>query len=349
MAMPTMSGPNRVWLSALLVGVSFALMSATPARAGEAGAAKLSYTRGPESCPDETAFRGQVMARLGYDPFAADAPESQVDVVVRAAPSGFSATLAIRRDGHTVTKVRDGAGETCAALIETVATTIAMALDPIAASSPSTTRAPRPPEPTPVAPRPPTAPPSAEAPASAPPTAPPSGPPPAPPTAPDAWAGRVGAAFGGGVGELPGASVSGTLAFGLRRARLGLLAEARYAAMAQSFLSAEGDQVDASLLTVGAGPCLEVGSFEGCVHLRVGAWRARSSTVVQPTDRGAVYGEAVVSGRGRIGLATHAEIFGALEIATPLDPISLRVSGGEIWNASPVIARLLIGAAFKVF
>jgi len=322
--------PNAPWK--LFVGAAI-LLSAGTAAAVEPRAVALHYEQGPATCPDESTFRGQVMARLGYDPFATRAPRGRVDVIVSGKGRSFVARLTIVNDGPAVSKDRDGAGGTCDALVESVATTVAMALDPIAANAPKIA---------PAAPAPPPPPADTPRPVAADP------PLPVAPTE-SRWTGHLGAAGGAGFGELPGASLGALVAFELRRAALGLTVDARFAAAPGAFTSKLGDRVDASLLTAGPASCLYTGFFGACAHLRVGAIRARSETVVLPVDRAAFYGEVAASARVNMSLTSRFELGAFCELGAPLTPASLYVSGSEVWNAAPVFARLGFGGSMHVF
>jgi hypothetical protein len=335
------------------IGACLAAFAVTVAGASahalEHARARLRYAPPPPTCPDGDAFRRQVMARLGYDPFAAESEApTAVDVRFALAPSGYFAELVVTRDKRTTTKRRDAPGESCAALAESVATTVAMALDPIAATYPSFEGAERPLELpnhlTPAdqahaadegaAPRPlPVDAPAAPAPAAV-------GPP---------WKGYALATGGAGIGELPGGAFDASLAFEVRRARFGAVVDVRGATTLAAYTTAFGDRIDASVLAAGPGGCLHVASFSGCVHLRFGAFRARAENVVVPTDARAFYAEAAASGRVRLTLSDRFELHVLAEALAPLRSSNLQITEDQVWSAPPCALRLGVGEAARIF
>ena len=118
-------------------GVLFLVVAFTrAARAGQD--ARLDYDRnaGAEACPDESALRRSVAARLGYDPFS---PRSKRAVVVRLRHegAGHRGTVAVEEEGAPARAERSlyAAGD-CAELVEALALTISVAIDPLAAMRP---------------------------------------------------------------------------------------------------------------------------------------------------------------------------------------------------------------------
>jgi hypothetical protein len=111
------------------------------ARASFAGeSARLEYTRlvGADACPDEAALRRSVVARLGYDPFSAQAPRT-IAVSVRHEVQGHAGSVRVVDEGAPPRAERRivAAGE-CAELVEALALTISVVLDPMAALRPNT-------------------------------------------------------------------------------------------------------------------------------------------------------------------------------------------------------------------
>jgi hypothetical protein len=322
-------------------------VAGTSAHALEHARATLRYAPPPPTCLDGDAFRRQVMARLGYDPFAAGSDATTaVDVRFALAPSGYFAELAVTRDKRTTTKRREAPGETCAALAESVATTVAMALDPIAATSPGSAGAERPlelpndsnhadeaPSPHEDAARPPT-PIDSPAPSAAPPTP---------------WTGYASATGGAAIGELPGGAFDASLAFEVRRARFGALVDVRGATTLAAYSTSFGDRVDASLLAAGPGGCLHVAPFSACVHLRFGAFRARAENVVVPIDARAFYAEAAVSGRARLTLSDRFELHVLAQALAPLRSSNLQITEDQVWSAPPCALFLGVGGAARIF
>jgi hypothetical protein len=115
---------------ALGVGVSWP----RPARAG--ASAHLVYLRGPgaEQCPGEPAIRAAVSSRLGYDPFFAWAHDTLFAEIDRSGDA-FRAVVKLvdadnRQRGARELAVR---GADCSAVIDVLALTISLTIDPAAA------------------------------------------------------------------------------------------------------------------------------------------------------------------------------------------------------------------------
>lgn len=115
-------------------------------------AVSLSYALGPgvTRCPDASALRESIAARLGRDPFTARSiePQSQLSITVLRVGRGLRALISWDHDDSSPPSVREVASPTddCTAVVTTAALTISLALD--AGRSPA---APSPaPAPTPV-------------------------------------------------------------------------------------------------------------------------------------------------------------------------------------------------------
>jgi hypothetical protein len=108
-----------------------ALALATPAAASPS--ARLVYLRNPgtESCPDETAVRGAVAARLGYDPFFPNASETMFIEISRE-EAGYHARVKLVAADNNVRGTREiaQAGDECTGIIDTLALTMSIAIDP---------------------------------------------------------------------------------------------------------------------------------------------------------------------------------------------------------------------------
>jgi hypothetical protein len=135
----TVVGCRAVRSAPLAIGI--ALTVATPAvarvaRADERPAARLVYLRGKgtESCPVETELRGAVQVRLGYDPFSTWAA-STMFAEVGASGDGFTASVKLVDGdgsvrGDRVLRVKGR----CAELIDAMALTMSIAIDPMSAT-----------------------------------------------------------------------------------------------------------------------------------------------------------------------------------------------------------------------
>ncbi len=134
-----MRRPRTGTLGALAALLLFA------ARAEATPRARLVYGRSAEgaTCPDEEALRRAVAARLGYDPFFPWAPQTAVVTI-----GGHAGRLAARFelvDEHARTegaRTLEAANGDCVALVDTLALTISIALDPHALARTTTAHEP---------------------------------------------------------------------------------------------------------------------------------------------------------------------------------------------------------------
>ena len=131
---------RRVPIVVAVVASMAASIATIGARLDAAGksTARLSYVRGKgaESCPDEPSMRGSVAERLGYDPFEAKASKLVAVAIVRDG-SGFHAQIEVRDEAGKVLGKRrlDSKGGDCGELAGAVSLDIAIAIDPIAATT----------------------------------------------------------------------------------------------------------------------------------------------------------------------------------------------------------------------
>ncbi len=94
----------------------------------------LTYTRGPgvARCPDELALREAIAARIGRDPFTADATSAdRVSVSVLRVGRGLRALVGWSHADGTLVGTREvsSAGSDCADVVATAALTVSLALD----------------------------------------------------------------------------------------------------------------------------------------------------------------------------------------------------------------------------
>lgn len=159
-----------------LVGLSVALASV---HASASPSARLVYLRnaGTESCPDESAVRAAVSARLGYDPFFLTAAETMF-IELSKEKSGYHARIKLVDEKNDVRGTREIAekGRSCSAMIDTLALSISIAIDPdsLTRPPPAPTEEKEAPAPTPPPPEPPPREPAPSAPVESPPPPPPA-------------------------------------------------------------------------------------------------------------------------------------------------------------------------------
>jgi hypothetical protein len=306
--------------------------------------AALTYEQGPSECPDQAAFVRMVRIRLGYDPFAPSARQA-LDLRFAVAGGRVVAKLAFAERGTGAAKTRDTAIGRCSALAESLATTVAMAIDPLAAGS---------------------APPAAGAPSAPPivPTQPPRDG--AERAAPNSlqpartktndsnadagdWKGALGAQLLVNARGLPAVAPGIGIALQLNRGGFGLTLGARYVAQLASAQVQSRDRADASVLGVAAHACTVHENLDLCAGLRVGALSARSTTVVVPRRETALAVDASVLGRGHIALDAAVSLAAAVELGAPLRPVRYDISGREVYVQSPLDVTFSAGISIKVF
>jgi hypothetical protein len=310
-------------------------------RAGADTSARLVFIRdaGASVCPDETALRRAIEARLGYDPFL---PWGTATVVVRFEHegAGFLAhvELVTAGDSRGVRTLRsDDPG--CAGLVDTVALAVSIALDAMRPASP----APPPPE---------ESPPRVESPPS-PSSLPPDVTPPPPPLAEDSGSRLrpvVGLDFLVSDGSAPavstGLSLWGRLGWGREgtiQASIGVEARADFPS---SGLEPEGT-VSTWLAAGGLAPCLHFGVVFGCAVGQLGALHGDGSGVMLPNSGARVF---AVFGP-RLGLEIPVASFLALRVRADVlaNParVTVDLDGAPAWRASAVTGTLAAGFALR--
>jgi hypothetical protein len=303
-----------------------AIAASASARANPS--ARLVYVRGPgaESCPDEDAVRTAVAARLGYDPFHAVA-STTIFAEVTHARAGFGAEVKLV-DDHGVQRGARKIATTgdCRAVIDAMALTISIVVDPLSLTGP------RPPpvveEPPPVEPEPP-------------PPAPPAPPPPIapPPPPPVDRSGRVSGFAGVGtiasLGMAPGLAVGGTAFGGVRWRWISLALEGRID-LPSSAATAEGSRVRSNAIAGSFVPCVHLEVPFACALVTMGALHAtsdaeqRRSATALYTGLGARLGVA-------IPLATWLDLRPHVDALFSLHGHALQVGGVDVFTF-PVVS-----------
>jgi hypothetical protein len=231
--------------------VAVGLLTSLVAAASEPRA-RLSYWReaGAERCPDESAVRGAVAARLGYDPFNASAEARKtITVVLSGSARGLQARLVLTDDSGEVGGRRElkARGNDCAALADTVVLAISLAIDPLRfAEGPPSPEARQLPVEKP-----------AETVAR-----------PAPAPLPK-YRGRLGAGPLASLGTAPGVSFGFTVTGGLRARRWSLNLEVR--ADIPSTQSVPAGSVTTAIYVGAVAPCFHAAVFAGCALVIAGA------------------------------------------------------------------------------
>lgn len=294
--------------------------------AAHAGPAEVRGTlafSAPEQCPDESAFRRLVAMRLGYDPFDGANEDEELHVSIALSVAGAGARGQVRVARNTKRGSREVTGNSCKTVAESAATIVALAIDPVAATTPPE----RPPGP----PKPPSPPSSAEKPASAPRVR--EEPSPAPPR--DTIL-RTGAVLAASTGLLPRASAGGGLdvAFGSRPIFVDTLVA--YETMLGNLDDPRGGSVGAKAAHVTLGPCVQRRWIVGCVSLRPGVVWARADAVERPVTRAHFVAHAGL----RAGIEWALSDGYALRLAfggwVAMTPVTLWVDKRIAWTAPPL-------------
>ena len=325
----------------------FAVVGSSASAWAEAST-RLVYTRDrPASdCPDEAALREAVHARLGYEPFAAEAT-SAVTFAVRAEGKAFVARIERTDDAGLSLGVRElrSRGESCEALVQAAALSLSIALDPVAASKPH--------------PPPPADPPVTE-------TLAPPPPPPVVPTAPlvaslapepsrdrraapplppsrflTDW--HLGAFFDNAWGVAPGSTGGGAVHGGVSARHASLDLEVHYEAPGGES-AAQGGTVRSWLVDGALVPCGRVGWLALCGVAAVGRLDASSRGVTNPETKDAVL--ATLGARlgveipvtPLLALAIHGDLAGNLTRST------FQLDGTPAWQAPAVLGGFAAGA-----
>lgn len=263
---------------------------------------------GADSCPDELGIRAAVVARLGYDAFADDAP-TETAVTWWRDPSGTLHSRVVRTGPGGAplgSRTLESAADDCAELASATSFAIAVAIDPTAAERDPTA---------PIAPAPPPT-----APASPPPPPPPPGPSPtplpAPPVAastpPEPWklVPFIGAAAQVAILAAPAAAASGAIHAGIRIDWFSIAVEGRFDVEARGADAvealpgvedrspdqaaprevSEASEVGSRLTLVSLVPCGHVGPAAFCAVGAVGELAVQGYGVDRPESDSALVG-----------------------------------------------------------
>jgi hypothetical protein len=272
---------------------------------------------GALSCPTEAALKGNVISRLGYDPFVAAAP---VRALTRFTKVGqrFSASLELAREGEAPrVRALESESTDCRDVAESLALALTLAIDPQFLVREQ-------PRPVPAAP----------------PTAPQ---PPTVPTVPPASAPVELAVYAGGlvsVGLSPSPAFGGNVGLGFRHRSFALYGEGRVDA--PTSIAVATGVVRTNLLVGTVLPCLQWNHVSACFALGVGAFQVdgqlafgrRASTPVVKAGLRLQYEWMLFR---HVGLLVHGEVSG---IPTRVTVLADDVA---VWSTSPVAGNVGVG------
>ncbi len=315
----------------MLGAITAVLLFATGSGPGAATQARvrLSY-RVPavaRGCPSSAELRAAVAGRLGYDPFAGDAPE-RIEVTIAGSPEGLSANVeAIDAKGASRgARTLRSASRDCTELTNALTLAISIAIDPVALTRAAEPAAPIPAAPTVVvvqAPEPPK-----------PPERPPT------PTWFEASLVAVGA-----IEAAPQPSLGVAAGVALRRPRWSLGLEGR--ADLPTGLGYEGGSVDAYLLFGTIVPCWRPGIFGLCLLGSAGAEQGSAQGLPAIAHPSAPYVAAGARAFVDWQLARVLALTAQLDMLAPLVTTTLDVSGQPVWTTPPLTAGLALGVRFS--
>ncbi|HKY39114.1 MAG TPA: hypothetical protein VJN18_24415 [Polyangiaceae bacterium] len=339
-----------------LVALTVLFASQGWARAGQAEeAARLVYVRGAgaDECPDEEKLRDWVAARLGYDPFKAQASNVVIArLETRDAQLRGTVEMIDAQGKSAGRRELSSAGAGCEAVARAMALSISLAIDPERANEPrpqpgTPESAAAPVEATPSEPQAP--------PESVPLESPPSEPPPpllkpsrsdgAPSSGePTALNRRVllHAAFATNVGALPGEAFGGEIAAGLRLRRWSLALGVRALQSTDRDVEPRG-QISGTLFGAVLNACHHFDPVSACLVGQLALQRVGSSGVTDANTSSGPYGAVGPRLSGEAAVTRHLALQLGLEGLVNLARNHAVLSGRQVWEAPWLAAALLVG------
>jgi hypothetical protein len=302
----------------------------------------LDYQRdaGAEGCPDESRFRDEVEARLGYAPFTSQASTRIVVRVVRVG-AGLKATVQRRSNGSvTGERTLESSDSECRELAPALILAVTIAIDPRA----FVRAAPAPPAKEPL-------PPPAAHQTVAPTVVTVEAKPPPRVVVPEVkapltWFGFVGAAVS--YGALPGTAFGPAASVGVRRRALSLEAGAEADLVSATVTNPNGPgQADATLWRLSVVPCTRAKAFLLCALPSVGVMFGRGVGLDVPRSASTPWGALGV----RAGLELNAGALLLVRVAADVQgivtPTSLYVDRTSVWASPPLTAGLHVSLGMQ--
>ncbi len=321
---PVFALPTR-WASNLLLQLVTIAVTKAASAAGEIPpVATLVYDVDGEqarACPDESSFRTMVVGRIGRDPFVATKhAEKGFALRVKKKGAGLEANLRINDvhgkpiDRHFVERL-----DRCDDLLEAVATTVAIAIDPLASPAVPTPK----PLPSKIDEHPQVTP------------APTKDEPNLSQTRSTPWTFQGHAAVGLSFGLAPGTMVGGEIGVGLARDYFVIRLEGRGETQ-PSPASQRGIDLEATLLSGALVPCFRYGWFHACAVGRVGVLQGRSPSVEHPSLGSSIIGSLGLRAALSVPLGSIFRLTPRAELVVPLVRTTLLVNASPAWTAPAI-------------
>ena len=293
---------------------------------------------GAGDCPTRQSLRAKVSERLGYDPFR-PASSGAVEVRIRARGARYTGAVKLVGLGERLDGERRVQAEVrgCDELIDALALTVSLALDPDAVDR---VKRPRRGRDMRVGARPRWGPVSRPAPR---------------PLAPlkEASAGEL---VGGGwamsartglvAGTSPGVSPLAQVGVSYRGPSLGAGLELR--AELPTPVEREGGEVGGNVLAVAATGCVRWGVLRGCAVATVGALMLHSDGVLNARSTALFYGSAGARMGLSLPLSTDLSLEGVLDMEVPMVRARVRLGDTIVWRAERLHGLASVGIAWRL-
>jgi hypothetical protein len=348
--------PPSVADVALKVALIAAFFGACPcAFAGERdakGPAEHRYARlryevesAAAGCASESVFRARVARRLGYDPFQNDAPR-ELRVHFKAHGSRAHADISLIQDGKPSGQ-RALEDPKCEALLDTVASAVALVLDPVAAISAQSAQdsdnqqAPdvdsTPPPPAPAPPAPPARVEHVDVPT----------PPPPPAQERDSLSPFAYVEATLGFARAPSALLGARIGGGARYGHFSLAGEAQFESTLSSASVTTGtyvDRIDVSLFSGALVPCGHLNPLFVCGVLALGRIQATALDVARPGPDSGLFSVLSLRAGGAFPIGQVLALRAQASLGLPLVRPAYVIDGATALTAPPFDVGLGIGA-----
>jgi hypothetical protein len=327
---------SRVRAFLALIGVALAWQRAAGADGHRS--ATLHYVREPgaERCLEQERLEAEIAGRLGYAPFT-DGAATRIDVRVEASGKGLRALIRFVA-GSTPPRERvlDSPGTDCVELGASLALTIALAIDPVAATGAA---------PPPTAPAAATAPPVEPSAPRAMPTAPPKPAPEVPPVAapappPPSWSLGFLAGATVGTGTLPAPTFGPSVAAEVALLRFAFGVEGRFDFPRTAEEDGSSRSVRAYAVRVSPLACLRIRPLLLCAVPSFGAVHGEGQGVEFPGSATTAWVAAGLRVGGDFFLTQRIWLRPTLEGQAVMTPTELRLNDREIWSSPPIAVSL---------